>query len=204
VLAYLLEGGGSQHFPVFRRAFHLGDPTEAITVLARAMRRYLEAQVDAGAQVVQLFDTWAGLLSLEQFERWAVPAARRALSGLGVPTIYFAPGATHLIGALPGIGATGYGFDWRVPLGESWRGLGEDHVIQGNLDPSVLLSDPGTVRAGTTRILEEAEGRAGHIFNLGHGVLPDTPIESVEAMVETVVGWRSRTRDTSSERYAVG
>jgi uroporphyrinogen decarboxylase len=187
VLAYLLEGGGSQHFPNFRLAFHGGDPTEALTVLARAMRRYLQSQIEAGADVVQVFDTWAGLLDPAQFRRWALPAARETLSGLGVPTVYFAPGASHLLEVLPGVGATGYGVDWRFPLDESWRRLGQGQVIQGNLDPALLRSDPATVRAATGDLLELAAGRPGHVFNLGHGVLPDTPVENVAAMVETVV-----------------
>lgn len=188
LLAYLLEGGGSQHFPNFRRAFH-ADPSEALTVLAGAMRRYLEAQIEAGAQVVQLFDTWAGLLSPQQFRLWALSAIRETLTGLGAPTIYFAPGAAHLLEQVHLVEATGYGVDWRLPLGESWRRLGEAHVIQGNLDPALLLSNPDTVRAGTIDVLGAAAGRAGHIFNLGHGVLPDTPVESIEAMVETVIGY---------------
>ena len=203
LLAYLLEGGGSQHFPSFRRVFHGDDPTAALTVLARAMRTYLELQVDAGVRVAQLFDTWAGLLSPQQFEEWALPAARQALAGLEVPTIYFAPAAAHLLDLLPRIGATGYGVDWRLPLGDYWKRLGEDHVIQGNLDPALLLSDPDTVRAGTNRVLEEAAGRPGHVFNLGHGVLPDTPLENVQAMVETVLDVGSAER-RSTLRGAVG
>jgi uroporphyrinogen decarboxylase len=203
LLAYLLEGGGSQHFPRFRRAFHADDPTYALGVLARAMRTYLQAQVDAGAQVVQLFDTWAGLLSRHQFERWALPAARQALAGLEVPTIYFAPAATHLLDLVPRIGATAYGVDWRLPLGVCWSRIGKDHVIQGNLDPALLLSDPDKVRAGTRRVLEEAAGRPGHVFNLGHGVLPDTPLENVEAMVEAVVGGAGPIEATSKVKGAV-
>lgn len=203
LLAYLLEGGGSQHFPRFRQAFHAGDPTEALTVLARAMRDYLQTQIDAGAGVVQLFDTWAGLLSPDQYRRWAIPAAREALRDLGAPTIYFAPGATHLLEDVSGVGATGYGVDWRLPLGEAWLRLGEDRVIQGNLDPAVLLSEPGTVRNRTAAVLESAAGRPGHIFNLGHGVLPDTPVENVAAMVETVIGFEPG-RMTTKERMAIG
>ncbi|MEX2653258.1 MAG: uroporphyrinogen decarboxylase [Acidimicrobiia bacterium] len=190
LLAYLLEGGGSQQFPNLRRVLHSEDPSGALAVLAAAMRTYLAAQIDAGAQVVQLFDTWAGLLSTDHFQRWAAPAARHALAGLGVPTIYFVPGAAHLLEMFQLVGATAYGVDWRLPLGESWRRVGEGHSIQGNLDPAVLLSDPDTVRSGTVRVLEEAAGRPGHIFNLGHGVLPDSPVENVEMMVETVVGWK--------------
>jgi uroporphyrinogen decarboxylase len=189
LLAYLLEGGGSQQFASFRRVFHRGDLAEALSVLARAMRIYLEAQIAAGADVVQMFDSWTGLLSPDQFQRWAVPAARQVLDGLGVPTIYFAPGATHLLDSFHLVGATAYGVDWRLPLGESWRRVGESHSVQGNLDPSVLLSDPGTVHAETVRVLEEAGSRQGHIFNLGHGVLPETPVASVEEMVRTVVSW---------------
>lgn len=202
LLAYLLEGGGSQHFPDFRLAFHAGDPTEALKVLAKAMSVYLEAQIEAGANVVQLFDTWAGLLSPAQFLRFAVPAARETLAGLGVPAIYFAPGASHLLEMLPEIGAAGYGVDWRLPLDESWRRIGPEQVIQGNLDPALLRSDPPTVRVATADVLERAGGLPGHIFNLGHGVLPDTPIENVAAMVKTVVGHGAGHR--SRERIATG
>ena len=200
LLAYLLEGGGSQQFPNFRRALHCDDPSEALTVLARAMRTYLTSQIEAGAEVVQLFDSWAGLLSREQFERWAMPAARDALLGLSAPTIYFAPGAAHLLESFHQIGATAYGVDWRLPLGEAWRRLGERHAIQGNLDPSVLLCGPATVRAATIRLLEGTGGRPGHVFNLGHGVLPDTPLASVEAMVDAVTSWHTRVATASNER----
>lgn len=196
LLAYLLEGGGSQHFPRLRRAFHGQDPTESLMVLARAMRAYLLAQVEAGAQVVQLFDTWAGLLSADQFQRWAAPAAHEALAGLGVPTIYFVPGATHLLEGLHHVGATAYGVDWRLPLGEAWRQVGHGQALQGNLDPALLLSDPDTVRAETIRVLREAGGRPGHIFNLGHGVLPDSSVENVEMMVQTVIDWDQTMEET--------
>jgi uroporphyrinogen decarboxylase len=202
LLAYLVEGGGSQHFPNFRLAFHTGDPTEALMVLARAMSTYLEAQMEAGANVVQLFDTWAGLLTPAQFRQFAIPAAKVALAGLDVPAIYFVPGATHLLELLPEIGASGYGVDWRLPLDESWRRIGLERVIQGNLDPALLRSHPAAVRSATDDILERVAGRPGHVFNLGHGVLPDTPIENVAAMVETVIGHDAERR--SRERIAAG
>ena len=192
LLAYLLEGGGSQHFPTFRRNLHAADPTEALAVLARAMRGYLQAQVTAGAQVVQMFDSWAGLLQPGQYERWAVPAAREALADLGVPTIYFAPAAAHLLKSFPLVGATAYGVDWRLPLDRAWRKLGDSLPIQGNLDPALLLSNPDAVEAGTLRVLEQADSRPGHVFNLGHGVMPDTPVPNVDRMVKTVLGWRDR------------
>lgn len=204
LLAYLLQGGGSSQFTNLRRVLHGEDPTDGLAVLATAMRTYLAAQIDAGAQVVQLFDSWAGLLSTDQFERWAAPAARHALAGLDVPTIYFVPGAAHLLEKFHLVGATAYGVDWRLSLGESWRRVGASHPLQGNLDPALLLTDPDTVRSGTIRVLEEAAGRSGHIFNLGHGVLPDSPLENVETMVETVVGWKDRVvATTSSEGLTV-
>lgn len=188
VLAYLLEGGGgSQHFQSFRAALHRDDPTAPLSRLAAATNRYLRAQVEAGAEVVQLFDTWAGLLDPDQFERLAVPSASEALSGLEVPTIYFAPGAAHLLGLFPGVGATAYGVDWRVPIELAWRSIGTDRPIQGNLDPSVLLAGPEPARRATKRLLDRVGGRPGHIFNLGHGILPGTSVESVAAVVETVV-----------------
>ncbi|HEU4751432.1 MAG TPA: uroporphyrinogen decarboxylase [Acidimicrobiia bacterium] len=205
LLAYLLEGRGSQQFVNFRRAFHNDPPAEALTVLARAMRTYLRAQIEAGAEVVQLFDTWVGLLSTDQFERWALPAARAALDGLGVPTIYFAPGATHLLDLFHLVGATAYGVDWRLQLGEAWRRVGASLPIQGNLDPALLLSDPEAVRAGTVGVMESAANRPGHIFNLGHGILPETPLTNVETMVRTVVGWdgQSSTGDLAEALPAV-
>lgn len=189
VLAYLLEGGGSKEHLAFREAMENEDPSVALVVLARAMRTYLQMQIDAGAEVVQMFDSWAGLVSLEKFRRWAVPAARQALDDLGVPTIYFAPGAAHLLESFHEVGATAYGVDWRLPLDQAWQLVGGQFPLQGNLDPSLLLGSPEAVHDGTIRVLEEAGGRRGHIFNLGHGIRPETPLESVEAMVDAVVGW---------------
>lgn len=136
---------------------------------------------------MQLFDSWAGLLSESMFRRLAAPAARHILAGLSVPTLYFVPGGSHLLETLSEVGASGYGVDWRLPLDDAWRRIGEDRVIQGNLDPGVLLSSPPVVRAAVEQVLTEAAGRPGHIFNLGHGILPDTPLENVEAMVESVI-----------------
>ncbi len=192
LLSYLLEGGGSKHFPRFRAGLHEPRIEEALFVLATSMRVYLESQIEAGADVVQLFDSWAGLLSESMFRRLAVPPALHTLTGLSVPTLYFVPGGSHLLETLPEIGASGYGVDWRLPLDDAWRRVGEDRVIQGNLDPGVLLSSPPAVRAAVEKVLTEAAGRPGHIFNLGHGILPDTPLETVEAMVESVVGAGNR------------
>jgi len=198
ILAYLLEGGGSQDHPAFRQAMEYEDPSDALGVLARAMRVYLRSQIEAGAEVVQMFDSWAGLLSPGKFRQWAVPAARDALDDLGVPTIYFAPGATHLLESFHEVGATAYGVDWRLPLDKSWQLVGGQYALQGNLDPGLLLGDSETVHAATIRVLEEADGRRGHIFNLGHGVRPDTPVANVETMVKAVIGWPSAASGATS------
>jgi uroporphyrinogen decarboxylase len=199
ILAYLLEGGGSRDHLAFRLAIENEDPSEASTVLARAMRIYLQTQIDAGAQVVQMFDSWAGLLSIEDFRSWAVPAARLALADLEVPTIYFAPNAAHLLESFHEVGATAYGVDWRLSLDQSWQLIG-DYPLQGNLDPGVLLGDRQTVHDKTIDVLEQAGSRPGHIFNLGHGIRPDTPVTNVETMVNAVVGWRPATSSvTNSE-----
>ena len=199
ILAYLLEGGGSKDHVTFRQAMENGDPSEALAVLADAMRTYLKVQVAAGADVVQMFDSWAGLLSVEKFRQWAVPAARQVLDDLGVPTIYFAPGAAHLLESFHEVGATAYGVDWRLSLDQSWRLVGYEYPLQGNLDPLTLLADSETVREGTIRVLEAASSRPGHIFNLGHGIRPDTPVAHVEAMVNAVVGWQPAAFDARSD-----
>lgn len=186
--AYLLEGGGSKTFLSLRRAI-LDEPATAagaLMNLGRSMHTYLAAQIAAGADVVMLFDSWAGILSREDWERFALPAARAALDGLDVPTIYFAPHAPHLLDGLSAVGADVYGVDWRLPIGEAWSRIGHDHAIQGNLDPAVLLTDPATVRDAVHAVLDSAGGRPGHIFNLGHGIDRTTPVENVTAMIAAV------------------
>ncbi len=187
LLAYLLEGGGSKDFLAMRAALR-ADPTAAaaaIDKLARAMRSYLGMQIEAGAHVIQLFDTWAGLLDLATFERFAVPAARASLAGLEAPTIYFAPGSAHTLELQAKVGATGYGVDWRTSIVEAWARLGEV-VVQGNLDPAVLLTDPATITSEVKALLSRVAGRPGHIMNLGHGIDRHTPPENVTAFVEAV------------------
>ncbi|MFQ5948084.1 MAG: uroporphyrinogen decarboxylase, partial [Acidimicrobiia bacterium] len=172
LLAYLLEGGGSKQFLSLRRAL-LGSPettAEALQSLGRSMAAYLTAQVEAGADAVQLFDSWVGILPRLLIERFVVPAAATALQGVDVPSIYFAPGASHALESLPAVGADGYGVDWRLPLDEAWERIGLEHAIQGNLDPAVLLTDPKQITAAVAEVLRQAAGRPGHIFNLGHGI----------------------------------
>ena len=185
--AYLLEGGGSKTFLALRRALS-GSPdtaAAALGVLGRAMREYLVAQVDAGADVVMLFDSWAGLLPLGEWTRLAMPAARVALEDVGVPTIYFAPGAGGSIRAQTQVGSSVTGVDWRLDLAEV-RAAFPDRTLQGNLDPGVLLGSPAAIEDGVRRVLEAAGTSAGHVFNLGHGFLPETPVENAELLVKLV------------------
>ena len=190
LLAYLLDGGSSRDFLGMRAAFR-ADPaaaTAALDKLARSMSSYLAVQVEAGADVVQLFDTWVGLLDRPGFDHFAMPAAQTSIAGLTPPTIYFAPGAGHLLDSQLAIGANGYGVDWRVPIEEASARL-EGHAVQGNLDPAVLVTDPATITAAVGDLLSRVGGRPGHIANLGHGIDRRTPPENVAAFVEAVRGW---------------
>ncbi len=187
LLAYLLEGGGSREFMALRAALRR-DPrgvAEALDTLARAMRAYLGVQVAAGADVVQLFDTWAGLLDADQVERWAVPAAGAVLAGVGVPTIYFAPGAGHALTRLRAVGADGIGIDWRVSPEQASEHLA-GVALQGNLDPAVLFSDPATIREATRRMIRRFGERPGYVANLGHGIHRHTPPEHLGVFVDAV------------------
>jgi uroporphyrinogen decarboxylase len=188
--AYLVEGQGSKSFPRLRALLH-GEPSTARLLLDRLAEmtiRYLRAQIQAGAKAVQLFDTWAGLLSEREYRRFALPPVRRimgALAGLGAERIYFAPEASAFLPALGEVQAEMQGVGWRSGLRQAREALGEGYALQGNLDPAVLLTRPEIVEAEVKRILEEA-GPLGHVFNLGHGILPETPIENVEALVRAV------------------
>jgi uroporphyrinogen decarboxylase len=189
LLAYLLEGGGSKEFMAMRSALR-AEPDlarAALDKLARSMRTYLGLQVDAGADVVQLFDSWAGLLGRDTFGTFAVPAARQSLERLDAPTIYFAPGAGHTLDHQSGIGAVGYGIDWRVPIEEAFERL-PGKAIQGNVDPAVLRTEPESIRSEVRLLLGAVGARAGHIVNLGHGIDRRTPPENVAAFVEAVRG----------------
>lgn len=188
LLAYLIEGGGSKDFMGLRAALR-ADPEEAdaaLATLARAMNAYLAMQVEAGADVVQLFDTWAGVLDAESFASLAAGSARRSLADLACPRIYFAPGASHTLETQRLVEADAYGVDWRLPITEAWDRLGDGVAVQGNLDPAVMLTDPDTIRAAVRRLIDAVGGRPGHVVNLGHGIDRHTPPEHVAALVEAV------------------
>lgn len=190
--AYLVEGKGSKTFDKLRRFLH-AEPKAAHALmdkLATQMGRYLRMQVEAGAQAVQLFDSWAGLLDEATYRKYALPAVQQvmaALKGLGVPRIYFAQNAAALHAAVAEVDAEVLGVDWRVPLNVVRQQTGNRFVLQGNLDPAILFADEAHVRQETRRVLREGGGE-GHVMNLGHGILPATPIRNVEALVEEVRG----------------
>lgn len=189
LLCYLVEGKGSKDWVETKKLLYR-EPALAQALLDRladAVGDHLQAQVQAGAAAVQLFDTWAGALSFADYRRWALPAARRALARVsGVPRLYFTKDSSPFLRLLPETGADAIGLDWRVDLAEARRILGS-LPIQGNLDPTVLYAPADEIRTQVRRVLAEGGGR-GHVFNLGHGILPDTPVAGVEVMVETVKG----------------
>lgn len=194
--AYLVEGGGSRDFLAVR-ALAAGDPTAFTTLLdtlATAMAAYLRAQVGAGADAVQLFDTWAGLLSRRTYRRLVLPVLARLVSELepaGVPVTYFAPGGSHLLDLVAELGVDVIGVDWRIALDRVRETVGANRTLQGNVDPAALLAGPEATRAATLAVLDQGDtGTGNHILNLGHGLTPGTPVESVAALCETVAAWR--------------
>lgn len=163
--------------------------------LSNVLIDYLLAQIDAGAQAVQLFDSWVGVLSPQDYRRFALPYSQRVLSAAterGVPVIHFGTNTATLLVDLKAAGGTVIGLDWRVPLDQGWAQLGANVAVQGNLDPAVLFAPLPELKNQVRDVLDRAQGRVGHIFNLGHGILTDTPVENVRAVVEMVHEWTSR------------
>jgi uroporphyrinogen decarboxylase len=189
---YCIEGGTSKSW-LLTKSFmvrHESAWHDLMDRLARGVSRYLVAQIDAGAEVVQLFDSWVGCLGPDDYRRYVLPHSRTALADAAarVPTIHFATGNPALLPLLREAGGSVIGIDWRIDLDEAWRTVGHDRAVQGNLDPVILLTDRDTVRRRTQEVLARAAGRPGHIFNLGHGILPGTPVENVLELVATVKG----------------
>jgi uroporphyrinogen decarboxylase len=190
--SYCIEGGTSRswlHTKTFmyrqEAAWH-----DLLGRLARAVSRYLVAQLDAGAQIVQLFDSWVGCLGPDDYRRYVLPHSRAALAEAArrAPVIHFATGNPALLPLLREAGGSVIGIDWRIDLDAGWAAVGHDRAVQGNLEPAVLLADRDTVRRRVREVLDRAGGRPGHIFNLGHGILPQTPVENVLELVATVKG----------------
>jgi uroporphyrinogen decarboxylase len=198
--SYLVEGGKSAHFEKTKR-FMYGDErawNELMKKLAEVVRRYLRAQIEAGAQAVQLFDSWVGVLSPADYRRFVMPHVVHILgdlSDLSVPVIHFGTDTGALLRHQREAGGTVIGVDWRTPLDEAWQMIGHDVAVQGNLDPVVLFAPWEFIADAAAAILAQAAGRPGHIFNLGHGILPETPVSHVERLVDFV---HSSTREPIS------
>jgi uroporphyrinogen decarboxylase len=189
--AYAIEGGPSTSY-ARTKAFMFEQPDAWHRLCGRfadLMADYLRAQVEAGAQAIQVFDSWVGQLSRADYREFAMPHTRRifdALKDTGVPTIHFGVNTTALLPDLKEAGGDVIGVDWRQPLDEAWTAIGADRAIQGNLDPTRLLGPAASMFAAADDILRRAGGRPGHIFNLGHGILPNTSLEQVQALARHV------------------
>ena len=188
---YLIEGKPSREFLITKGLMY-AEPNVWEALMARLsalVLDYLLAQVEAGAQVVQVFDSWVGCLSPMDYRRYVLPHMTRIFAGLqraGAPSIHFGTGTAGILTLMREAGGDVIGLDWRVDLGDAWRMVGYDRAIQGNLDPALLLGPWPVIEDGARRVIEAAGGRPGHIFNLGHGVLPDTPVEHLQRLVEFV------------------
>jgi uroporphyrinogen decarboxylase len=193
---YAIEGKTGKHFTETKRLFHCYPETahRLLALIEAATRAYLLAQVAAGAQAIQIFDSWVGVVSPEEWDEFVcgpTQALVAAVKATGVPVIYFPNGATTLLDRIACVGADVYGIDWRLPLTVARKRLADGGapsvVLQGNLDPALLLGSPERLRHQAARILRQGGGQR-HIFNLGHGIFPDTPVENVEILCKTVRG----------------
>jgi uroporphyrinogen decarboxylase len=189
--SYLIEGGGSRHYIQTKRLMYHRPETwhRLLDKLANAAAMFLQAQIAAGVQVVQLFDSWVGCLSPDDYRRYVLPHTKQMIEGLrntGAPVIHFATGAATLLEAMREAGGDVIGVDWRIPLDDAWGRIGYDVGIQGNLDPVALFAPLPEIERRVDDILQRAGNRPGHIFNLGHGILPETPVEHVQAVAEMV------------------
>ena len=189
--AYAIEGGPSTSY-ARTKAFMYSEPQAWHRLcgrLADMMSDYLAAQVDAGAQAIQLFDSWAGALGRADYREFALPHTSRIFSALkntGVPLIHFGVGATAILRDITEAGGDVIGLDWRLPIDEAWTIVGYDRAVQGNLDPTLLLGPRDRLFAAADDIIKRVGKRRGHIFNLGHGILPSTPLEQVQALATHV------------------
>ena len=190
VASYIIEGGHSRHFLTTKLLmFNHPDAWHALLkTVTEVMSRYLCAQVEAGAQAIQLFDSWVGCLQAEDYRRYVLPHSKKVFESLAkysVPLIHFGTGTATLLELMKEAGGTVIGIDWRINLGDAWQRLGYNVALQGNLDPIAMIGDHGQLEERVDQVLQQAQNRPGHIFNLGHGILPQTPVENVE----TVVHW---------------
>lgn len=189
--SYLIEGRPSRDFTETKQFMHAQPLAWKLLMekLSTVVADYLRAQVDAGADAVQLFDSWAGHLSPDDYGRFVAPYSARVLSAVketGAPSIHFATPASGILGQVRDAGGDVVGVDWRIRIDDAWRRLGPEVAIQGNLDPAVLSASWESTQEAARQILRAAGGRPGHVFNLGHGILPSTPVSHAQRLVDLV------------------
>ena len=189
--SYAIEGGPSTNY-AHTKALMYGDPDawhRLADTFATVVADYLSAQIEAGVQAVQVFDSWVGALSPRDYREFALPHTQKifeSLRPLGVPTLHFGTGTATLLPLMREAGGDVIGLDWRMPLDTGWELVGEDRAVQGNLDPTLLLGPTDRMLRGAWDVLQRARGRPGHIFNLGHGILPSTQLDHVRALAQFV------------------
>ncbi len=189
--SYMIEGGGARHY-LFTKKMMYSAPVawnELMKKLVAVTAEYSAEQVRAGADAIQIFDSWVGCLSVEDYRRYVLPHATdlvKRLQKTGVPVIYFGTDSSTLLPSMQETGADVVGLDWRIPLDAGWKSLGFKGAVQGNLDPVLLFAEWKELKKRAEDILRQAAGRPGHIFNLGHGILPETPVENVKALCDYI------------------
>jgi uroporphyrinogen decarboxylase len=193
--SYMIEGGHSKNYILTKSLMYQDRPTwdALMGKISEVLIRYLNAQIRSGVQALQLFDSWVGCLSPRDYEEYILPYSKKVIHGVGkkVPLIHFATSSSTLLDLMREAGGDVIGVDWRMNIAEAWARLGYDVAIQGNLDPVILLASLELIEKEVKRILNSVGGRPGHIFNLGHGILPNTPPDHVTALVEMVHQYRS-------------
>jgi uroporphyrinogen decarboxylase len=189
--SYMIEGGGSRNYILAKKMMYNSPQSwdELMRKLVAVTSQYAIEQVRAGADVIQVFDSWVGCLSVEDYRKYVLPRTTElvhALKKTGAPVIYFGTDSTALLPSMKETQADVIGIDWRIPIDDGWRSIGFQGAVQGNLDPVVLFADWKEIKPRAENILRRAQGRPGHIFNLGHGILPETPVDNVKALAKFV------------------
>lgn len=197
IASYIIEGGGSKEYKNCKKMMWQAPEIwdSLMEKISEVLLRYLKAQIKAGAQAVQMFDSWVGALSPEDYETYVLPYSTYVLQGLkneGVPVIHFANNASTMLELVAKAGGDVIGIDWRINLDDAWARIGYDKAVQGNLDPFTLFAPPKLIEEKVKRILAMAGNRPGHIFNLGHGINKETPVENAIALVEAVHKYSKR------------
>ena len=194
--SYIIEGGHSKNYILTKSLMYQNGPAWDVLMekISEVLIRYLSAQIRSGIQAIQLFDSWVGCLSPGDYEKYILPYSQKVIEGVGkkVPLIHFATSSSALLGLMKRAGGDVIGVDWRMNISEAWARLGYGVAIQGNLDPVVLYGPVDLIEKEVKRILDSIAGRPGHIFNLGHGILPNTPPDHVAALVEMVHQYSSK------------